>query len=265
MTRPLLSYYSTLNLAKAILYVVNDSPSSDYHGLCKPQMADNLLDVSVETNNGVFIELANLSQASIAVGTRLQLEDFLVNMLDMQDHYCTYFNRISHYIWPSVTAYYGGKVEVSFASDHFKGKTVDEFRNLLKERTSLYEDFEEEESDEPLKLVARETFKGEERSGVRSELIQKHFEFSVFPQNYYFINLLDLDKQMPPMCAYFGAMYVLSEIVRYAPNHIHRFLREPNTSVEWFIQQLCSISERVFPNLLFNALTGERHKFASSF
>ena len=263
MTSPLLIYYSALNLAKAVINVVNDSPSSDYHGLCKPEMTDSLLDVSVETNNGVFLELAQLAGTTIATGRRFRLEDFLVNMLDMQDDYCGYFNREPSYVWPNVKAYFSGKVEVEFSTDFLGERNLEDFRSLLQERTHLYEDFEETEVEGQWKLESKEVYEGEDRKAARLELLNRHFEFSVFPKNHYFMNILPFEEQMPPAAAYFGAMYVLSEIVRYKPNHIHRFLRAKDSSVEWFIQQLCSISKRVLPNLLLNLLTGERHKFTS--
>ena len=263
MTSPLLIYYSALNLAKAVINVVNDCRSSDYHGLCKPKMEDSLLDVSVETNNGVFLELARLAGTTICVGRRLRLEDFLQNMLDVQKYYCEYFERPTQYVWPSVEAFLSGRVEVVFTTDLLRGKSVEDFRALLHERTNLYDDFEEVESEDALKLESRENYEGEERRIAMLDLIQRHFEFSVFPQYHYFINLLSEEDRIPPVAAYFGAMYVLSEIVRYKPNHIHRFLRERETSVEWFIQQLCSVSERVLPNLFFNILTDGRHKFIS--
>ncbi len=268
MTRPVLSYYSFLNLAKAVLFLLTDNTPSDYHGLCRHQMNDCLLEVSAETNNGVFLDLADTLGGQIANRVCYTIEDFVLNTVELRDRYQDYFQREPVIIEPRIEVYLDGNIYITITPSSFLGRDRIGFIQLLSDRTSIFADFEEESgtSDQPeVRLKIRVPIPKGEINSIGSDLLAKHFMFSVFDSSSYYLNLSEQVKRVPPVAAYFGIMFLLSCIARYGPNHIDQFVNWKDTSVGWFFRELCELAERVFPNILLNAMQKANLKFAPSF
>ena len=265
LTRPVLVYYSFLNLAKAFVFLKTDTSPSEYHGLCNFRVSDCLLDISAETNNGVFITMAKTLGQSLDIKISFALKDLVANMIEMAHAYTDYYRRKGCLVTPNVEVYADGNINVVFPANMFPdGK--DHFRQLLFERTKLAEDFEEipiEDESITLKLKAVIPPKTIDKEGTA--LMRKHFQFSAFQDDNYYLNICPPDKQLLPVLSYFASMFLLSSIVRYHPTHVYRFLNDKNTSVAWFFNILCERSERVFPNLLWNSLNNAVFKFSGTF
>ena len=104
-----------------------------------------------------------------------------------------------------------------------------------------------------------------EISSQASELLARHFTFSVFESPSYYLNLNKKEKQLHPGAAYFGIMFLLSSISRYEPKYLDQFVNVKETSVNWFFREVCELAERAFPNLLLNRLYNYNLMFASGF
>jgi hypothetical protein len=268
LTRPVLAYYSFLNLAKAVLSLVTDNTPSDYHGLCRHHMDNSLLQVSAQTNNGVFRDLANTLGSPIGSGLRLNIENLVLNTVELRDSYCDYFQKSPLIIEPMVDIYLNGEIYVTFRPSAFLGLDRIRFLDVLSESTDLFNDFDEQKDEsrqEMLKLKIKVPIPREEFNARGSDLLARHFMFSVFDSRSYYLNLNKRQNQLHPGAAYFGIMFLLSSIARYGPNYIDQFVNLKEKSVSWFFREICESAERAFPNLLLNALEKSSLKFAASF
>lgn len=258
-TRPLLLYYSLLNLAKAILFLKNDKRPADYHGLCKPSFSKDILQVSAKVNKGVFSDLSNLFDFNLKEGQTFNLADFCETALEVYWDFSNYFEIQPKIITPNVDAYFNGDLFLIFNKKNML------ITDKIKTSTNLLDDFYVVEDDNILKLKNKVSLERNKTYEEGSILIEKHFEFSVFYNQAYYINLNEKEKKIPQIMAYFGILYILSNLVRYKPESIHEILEEKETSIRWFFNRLCDTCERVYPNLLLNILYDSRIKFASSF
>jgi len=266
LTKPVITYYSLLNLAKACIYIKTDKPPSEYHGLCNPGYSSDLLDLSARTNNGVFTELGKIYGLSIDVGKTFFLKDFLSNAVELRASIKNYFNLSPEFISPKVDTYVDGTVLLNFSNYSDIAQNENEFINILKTNTHLFDDFDVD-SKEPQKIILKikTPLPKNKIDEEGSKLMSKHFRFSVFDDNEYHLYANDQKSRIEPIQCYLGSMFILSSIVRYSPNCINQFLLDRTSSNTWFIRNLCDTSERVFPNLIFSSITGRNYKFAGSF
>ena len=268
LTRPVLSYYSFLNLAKALIFLVNDRPPSEFHGLCRHEMTETLLDVSVASNNGVFLELGSVYGAALSSGHRFSLEDFVLNCVELRFPYQEYFSKSPSIVSPYVDVYTDGRIVMTFTFGMLQCNTLEEGLATLNERTALIEDFvvvDAQPSDREIVLQSKTKTPHPNLHTTGSVLMDRHCTTSVLESDEYCININSEEKRLPGALAYFGTMFLLSCIVRYAPMHIDAFVNAKQSSVSWFFRELCERAERAFPNLVLNVLKGFPHKYSPSF
>jgi YaaC-like protein len=263
LTRPLLIYYSMLNLAKAAIYIVTDVPPFENHGLCSSRMADRLTDCSGQARSGVFQQLCRIEGLEIPSKRRLSFEDFVANLLEMEYASRDYLGRQSEILRPKVTSYFGGKVEIHISKAQAAALNIDP-SEAIKGRSDLLKDFNETETVDEILLTSKISWDGDDGRQKRRELVARHVTFGVFPGQPPFLCLLPHDRKLPRASSYFGAMWLLSEIVRYEPQYVDRFLRGGDDSVEWYVREVCDMSERVFPNLMIDLITRGSHRFGAS-
>jgi hypothetical protein len=250
-TKPLLIYYSFLNLTKAVLFMAMDKRPSDYHGLCKPSAGQGFLDFSIETNKGVFLSLADFLGEPVPEKRKIPMRHFISNLIELRHAYADYFQAKPSIYAPHVDVFLSGGIGVSFGADF-----------VLKERlmeTAVYkrllEDFDAEPKDDKGVYLKAKSAAGP------LDIMKKHFSFSVFADRSYYLNFNEPDILMSQAVGYYGMMYVLATIVRYEPGEIHKYLNDRNTSHRWFLQKACATAQRVYPNLLLNILFGKNQKF----
>ena len=265
LTKPVLTYYSFLNLLKAILYLKTDVHPSKYHGLGNFVTSDSLLDITIMSNDGIFSDLSKLIGCNINAKSKFSLEDFIFNTIELIPAYTEYFQKGTNIISPEVIIYTPGDIRIIFHTPMLLGKTREQFIEYLSNTTRILEDFEETLIKEHLELKLNYSMSYKSIKDVGIPLMKKHFIFSSFPDMSYYMNLNPFDKRINPALAYIGISFILCSIARYAPNHIDRFVSNKSTSVKWFFRHLSEITERVFPNLMLDILNDKNHKYASSF
>lgn len=250
-TRPLLLYYSFLNLIKAVLFMVSEKKPSDYHGLCNTDFSQDIEKMSAKTNNGIFTELGRLLECDIKVGELITLADCCDNAIEVYWDFCHYFKRQPKIIVPSVDVWSKGQIDITFKDN------VD----AIKKTTRVLQDFEVVEDSGKLKLKNKKMLNRDKIFEDGSALMKRHFDFSVFVDDAYYLNINPLERRIPGIMAYYGILYLLGNLVRYKPERLYDILEDKDTSIRWFINKLCDTSERVYPNLVLNILYGSNIKF----
>jgi hypothetical protein len=268
-TKPVLLYYSFLNLTKATLYILKDVRPPDYHGLCKENLdheitsVDDLLSFSAEVNNGVFKTLAETLDTNLALGKRFILEDFFNNTIELNKDFCDYFDKKKSFLIPEVDFYHNGVINVIF--NNFTSNKDDSLYKLI---ISLFDGFTHEYKEPNLILTKKIELNHLDKDDYfkkASALFKNYFSFSIFSDEMYYINTNDKNLKLPDAVAYLGIMYILSSIVRYKPDKIYKLINDRDTSVNWLLNRVCSVVERVYPNLMLNLLHGQNIKFSSIF
>lgn len=133
---------------------------------------------------------------------------------------------------------------------------------------SLFDGFTQEYKESTLILTSKIEYNQSDRDDYFKKakaLFKNYFSFSIYSDESYYININNKDLQLPDAVAYFGIMYILSSIVRYKPDKIYKLINDRDTSINWFLNRVCSIEERVYPNLMLNLLLGQNIKFSSIF
>ncbi|ALO17376.1 hypothetical protein L21SP5_03781 [Salinivirga cyanobacteriivorans] len=264
-TRPLLLYYSFLNLTKATLYIAQDERPPDYHGLCKENIEkdiksiDDILDFSAEVNNGVFKKLAELLDFNINLNKRLTLADFLKNSIELNNDYSHYFKQSPSFIIPKVDSFLDGELNITFNVGFLK----DDSEKINRIKTT-FKNFEFEQNEMNLifkKKIDLNTGQPGEYDKKAWDILKEYFLLSVFNDNKYHMNINDKESLLPNSLAYFGILYILSSIVRYKPDKLHNLIMDRDTSVNWMLDKICSVTERVYPNLMLNLLGNQFYKF----
>jgi hypothetical protein len=245
---------------------LNDKRPPDYHGLCKENLekeitsANDLLDFSAETNNGIFKDLGAKIGVTLNNGQRLSMGDFFSNALELNHDYCLYFSKIPGFITAKVDTYVNGEINIVFTENILKTET-----GLAEKLIKKFEEFSFENQGPTLVFKKRldlKTLGNREFDVQASVLFKKYFSFSVFSGSPYYVNINDDSRRLSNALAFFGIMYILSSVVRYKPDRMYKLLNEKNTSVTWMLSKICSTAERVYPNLMLNLLHNKSLKFS---
>jgi hypothetical protein len=267
-TKPLLLYYSFLNLTKATLFILNDERPPDYHGLCKENLnndltsANDILEFSAEINNGVFKKLAEALGFELVLNRRFTLGEFLMNAIELNSDYCNYFSKKPGFIIPKVDAFIDGEIDITISNC-----VQNQEDGLGEKMINFFNEFSSEFKESSLvlkKKIELSKIGDKEYDKKACLLLNKYFSYSVFSDGQYYINVNEDDLRMPNALAYFGIMYILSSIVRYKPDKLHQLINDKDTSVNWLLNKFCSIAERVYPNLMLNLLHGQSIKFSAN-
>ncbi len=245
-TKPLLLYYCFLNLTKGILFLKTGSaPNASYHGLAKPKMDDDILNVNAITNDGLFKDLMTFYKYNCTNGTTFSFKEFISGIPELTYEIKTYFNLDPKLYNLNVTNYIDGDIKISIPLNDFNSDSG--FNSLL-------DDFDKTENETYIFLErkAKSDISSDQRLKESIKLINKYCVFSQLEYSYYF----KLSKDILPIeASYFGSMFLLSSIVRYFPAKLSTFtIERGDNSAAWFINHFCDIASRVYPNLMLNTL-----------
>jgi hypothetical protein len=252
-TRPLLLYYCFLNLTRGILFLKNDkAPNASYHGLAKPKMDSDILNTSAISNDGLFKDLLEFYNYSCLNGTKFSFIQFVQEIPELAYELKTYFDIESKLQNINVTHYIGGDIQLSVNKELYKSNKT--FQSLLTDFTII-----EELSEVTFQRIAKIEKSREELLSDNIEIMKKYCVFSSLDYSYYFKTS---EKPIPVEASYYGAMFLLSSIVRYFPIDISKFTidRGENSSA-WFINHFCNTASRVYPNLMLNTIMGTQIRY----
>ncbi|MDP1727971.1 MAG: YaaC family protein [Bacteroidota bacterium] len=252
-TRPLLLYYCFLNLTKASLFLIEDKlPNSAHHGLGKPGINQDILKVTATSGGGLFKDLSTYFKFSYADKTKFSFEQLIKNIPELIYPIKAFFGLDSNLVYLDVKNYLSKGFEISLPEVLFNSSPS--FKRFL-------EDFEKEISNGNVFLTyhSKNQLNETERVSEGREILKKYCQYSVLDYEYYF----NVDENAIPIeSSYYGAMFILSSIVRYYPTEISAFtIEKGESSAGWFISQFCDIAARVYPNLMMSAMANKQLKY----
>jgi hypothetical protein len=252
-TKPLLLYYCFLNLTRGILFVKTDqAPNSSYHGLAKPQMDKNILNTSAVSYDGLFKDLLSFYNFSCPNATKFSFKDFIEGIPELTYELKTYFDIDSKLYNLDVKHYIGGDIEIRLPIEIYNSSTS--FQRLSN-------DFNKTENDSEIIFSrnAEVNINSEALLIKNIDLIKKYCVLSPLEYSYYFNKS---DNPLPIEASYYGAMFLLSSIVRYYPIDIATYTMERGeNSAAWFINHFCDTASRVYPNLMLNSLMNTQIRY----
>ena len=258
-TRPLLLYYSILNLTKAVLLILGEETPQEYHGLCKPDFGGDFLESKASANNGVFLSLAKKEQHSIEIKKDFSIEDMVKVSIDLYNKYEYYYKKEAPVINFTAEKFQNGKIYLVAKVSKNKIELMEHFFN---ENKVLNSKFEMENNCNSIRLTNKQPIKESNPEKLLDKmrlLLSEEFSFSAF--NSESVYLILEKNPLPPAAAYFGISYMIGMLVRYAPGRYYHFIENPTSSQTWFVKKVCDTIERVYPNIMLNYLYGECYKF----
>ena len=245
-TKPLLLYYCFLNLTRGILFLKTDkSPNSSYHGLAKPKMDSDILKTSAKSNDGLFKELLAFYNYNCINGTHFTFRQFIEEITEFTYELKTYFDIDSKLHKLEVNHYICGDIQISVAKELYESNNA--YQNLLSDFIKT-----DAESEVIFERIANTEKSSQILLKENIEMMKKYCVFSPLEYSYY---LKTSQNPIPIEASYYGAMFLLSSIVRYFPIDISKFtIDRGDYSAAWFISHFCDTASRVYPNLMLNAL-----------
>jgi hypothetical protein len=253
-TKPLLLYYSFLNLTRGILlFKTNQTPNTSYHGLAKPLMDKDILNTSATSYNGLFKDLLTYYNYNCPNGTNFNFKQFIQGIPEVVYEMKTYFDIESQLYSLNVTHFIGGDVQIVIPKNVYLSNNS--FSKLL-------EDFTKTENDSEIILIRNPIEEKDPNVKLLEniEIMKKYCVYSSLEYSYYYKTS---NMPIPIAASYYGAMYLLSSIVRYFPIDISKFtLEQGEHSAAWFINHFCDTASRVYPNLMLNELMGTQIRYS---
>lgn len=257
-TRPMLLYYSILNLTKSVLFFCSESKPKDYHGICKFNFTTDFMLSEGESNNGIFTELSKYLGVTIPNGRKYTLRYFVKNITELSNDYNNEFDDKSMLIPINLNATMGGFMSASIS------KATGVTKDIIVANSNILDDFDIVSDDASICLKSKREFSYPEIETIGKDMLKQHLVFSIYPNNYDFINLNEPKKQqLPQLVNYFGMLAILSNLVRYKPERVYEITNgAPDTHI-WFLNRMCDVAERAFPNLLYSMSCNRVIKFSN--
>jgi len=271
-TRPLLLYYSALNLTKATLTILNNRQCGAYHGLSGFKTNDDLSALSANTCEGVFTELADKLKAPWALkhGKNFSFELLASNCVDIASHYCPHYGRPTKIIAAKIFRKTDGTITLTFGENEITSDPATQtlFDNHAKLNSMFIKD---PSSSAPGKII----YKNKDVIPMGYNEMRKHgnplladlFQFGLRNENPR-IGYLALEPPqdiIPQPVCYLGLLFLLGSAVRYAPASLTKWLHDPMQSRTWLLDKVCSLAARLYPNYMLNLLRDKDLRYSPSF
>ena len=251
LTKPLVLYYSFLNLLRACMALGPEVISPSKHGLIyRPY--DQLLLNEAEFDAGTFTTYLNSLNVPWTPGTRISLQSSLSKIPEIATDFNSPNRGKSDALPVSVEAKMGSKA----VRLHFDQRFIDEqtFRMAWPNEFPTLKDFYElEDSGATLKL--KQEHQPNDYGGVCT-LCEKTMLYRLVLGNdpvWHVVRHKDGELNLPRAAYYFIAMFILGNVVRYQPELFQRAL-PPASEPEWFFERFLRSSERFFPQLMISWL-----------
>lgn len=269
LTKPLLLYYSALNLFRAGIAVATGAHPTPAHGLRHVKSKD-LLGHRATATNGTFRDLLS-SLGSAASPSSLSLDDCLSMIPELGDVYSAVTGRPTRAI--PVHVHYSRVLHLTF-DEHFISRTDflanwEIFFPKLAQLCYLPSSCEEDDlslpgSGETCRLIVRRSVNTSSYEAI-AKFCSDHLENRLFYGSepiWYALRETPNEPLLPRAAYYFAALFILSSIVRYQPD----VLSAPETlssQPAWLIDRFLSAAERALPQLVYNWISSTQTYFGS--
>jgi YaaC-like protein len=255
LSRPLLLYYSCLNLLRGTLLVFNAGMGQPLHGATFKQAADIFACAAEIGAKGTISQMLAIfgKPSSETKGQRFTVEECLAQMTELRrDYDLLGFSRSRAVVPVHVHAFMSGRLELTYfipsmASVEFS----DGWRQLLPWFADTFELHPTKEKT----LVAKAPHRSYE---VASSFCQEHLwaDMHVREEPVWFDQLSrDGAALLPRIMPYVLFLFILSNVCRYEPEILNSVLSETSDRA-FVLTEAINACERYFPQLLLSLSFG---------
>ena len=253
VTRPLLFYYSVLNLVRGVMLTYLGDIGGRSHGL-KYESGAGLLSCNASmTRAGTyrrFVESLGISVAALE-GTRFQLADLFALMPELVNDFSLLQHGSSAVAMVRVQAIIQGETHLRF---HLQDVAADDFKAKWATMFPWFADLCELGSEEfSLRIKVRPQNEEEIAEFCRKYLIHdlRHREDAIW-----YDDRADVGTpKLPRLAAYLAALFILSNVCRYEPELLDSATRDPS-DLSYVIDEFLGHADRFFPQLILELLYG---------
>ena len=252
LTRPLLLYYSALNLARGIMLAYPGEAGHPTHGL-RFVSAPSLLDCTAQVcAKGTFPQFMQSLEwpPDQYEGKSFSLRQLLLMVPEtLRDHNC--IAEESGVCAVHVKALMDGVTTLRF---HVRNLTADEFTSQWATILPWFADLCNCHS-EPFTLAVRQTLPTPEAvTEFCSHHLLRDLRFRQDPVWYDYI-ATRIPSQLDRRGTYLAALFVLSNVTRYEPELLAG-AGDTSTELGFFLETFLAASERFFPQLILELVEG---------
>ena len=253
LTRPLLLYYSALNLVRGVLLVADGSIGAPSHGLTFSRGGTLLDSAAIRTKNGTFLSFERFLGASDSDTTTssISLAELLAQIPELIEEFNLLKRGPPSIVPVSVDARMSGRATLRF---YLQETSADEFERNWQELFPWFKD-ECDLANEPFSLMVKEKLE-------TSEQVTSYLESRLLHDLQLRDNALWFDHVSRPNVAllqrplaYLAALFILSNVVRYEPHLLADVTKEP-TSEGFVVSSFLDAAERFFPQLILRHFGG---------
>jgi len=252
LTRPLLLYYSALNLMRALLVLKWEVESPRAHGL-KFIGAANLMEARAELQNGTFREYITRCAPGIDDSPlSISLEDALNRIPELASDYAYAFDRHTDVYRVTVEAFHDGYILLNFPNslENFREEWSDMFPKLSGSMTLL-------EEGNRLETVIDASGSANDLYARVAQFCRAHLVSDLQWQganpHWYAIRKPDSAPDLPREAYYHVALFILGSSVRYEPESLLE-LPAKEARQEWLAERILRLADRYFPQLMLERL-----------
>lgn len=253
LTKPLLLYYSMLNLTRGVMLAHVGSIGAPSHGLgyqAGPTLLECRAKVSPRGTFRTFAEGLGVPSTDLD-GKTYSLRDLFAILPELRDDFQLLNSGNSSIVLVTVKSLIGGPTTLHF---HVPDLTETDFATSWQQLFPWFVDVCDLAGSFTLRLKV--LLQGEPLIAEFCRLYLTHdlrLQEQAFWYDYRFGNSVTL---LPRICAYIAAMFVLSNISRYEPEFLDDATLQL-TDLGYFIRAFLENAERAFPQLMLEVLNGE--------
>lgn len=255
LTRPLLLYYSALNLVRGSLLSAKGDAGKPTHGL-RYAAGSKLFDCSATiTKGGTFPSLVQaVEPAAVTDGVQFTLQQVLAITPEMTQDYARLFDEPSGVIALTVRAYMDEGHPVSLGPAAGQGLGANDYRNnwqAMFPSLAAVCDFD----DQGGQMVCREKLDDEDAIAAFLHRTLWH-DLRLRNNPVWFAARRDSAlPSLPRLAAYLAGLFILSNVVRYEPEFLEPAIGTP-TDIGYVLETFLDNAERFVPQLVIEMLTG---------
>lgn len=258
LTQPLLLYYSTLNLIRAVLGVTKHGMGHPSHG-ARYVSAQSILDCKAAiAKRGTLPEGQIVLYGQDLVGQEITLLQCLAQMPELIPEFKLLERGPSDVASVVVTSFIGGETKLKFGIDDC---TADQFNEKWQEYFPWFKDLCSLDPDEKFTLVVDQKFTSDKEVSAfcRDKMLTDLFirQDAVWFDHVSRDRLLMTGRLMP----YLTMLFILSNLARYEPEKLDEAMRQP-TDLAYALNTAINNVDLYFPQLLLSRLWGQNVYFS---
>lgn len=252
LTRPLLLYYSALNLVRGWQSVLKGGMGKPRHGATFKK-GSSLLDCGLKLDKeGTLPQFISYYNATAPAVSELSLRDCLTQIAELKRDIKLIPETISQVAWVEVNGVINGPTSLRF---HIDQCTAEEFETSWQKLLPWFKDGCVLSTEGPFTLTVKVALQN--RTEI-TDFCEKHLMCDMhLNDNAVWFDVVERGVPLLPgrLPAYLCALFILSNVCRYEPQYFEQAFAE-STNLAYVLTSTLSCAERYIPQLFVSAAYG---------